>query len=297
MRISINTFLSGEQREPLGEFVAGLAQALEERGFAGVWMAEHLVAFPSYDPAYPYPYADNAIPPELMSKMGMIEPLTALAAMAVHSKTLRLASGIAILPQRNPVYFAKQAAAVDLLSNGRFVAGLGVGWSAQEYAVTGTPFEHRGSRMRDYIQVIKSLWTDELSQFDGEYYNLPECILLPKPVQRPHPPIYFGGESAAAMRRVAEFGQGWFGLRLRPDALERNLARLGEMLAEYGRSMADIDIVFSPVDREFDQGVMERYAELGVAEVPVVCFAPSLDEMRRELDRLAREVVEPAAKL
>jgi probable F420-dependent oxidoreductase len=298
MRISINTFFEGRQPEPLAGFIAGVAHALEERGIAGVWMGEHVVTFADYDPAHHYPYNDDGSAPELLKGIGFLDPMSVLTALAMHSKTLRLGTGVAILPQRNPVYFAKEGAAIDLLSNGRFIAGIGVGWSAQEYAATGTPFEHRGSRMRDYVQVVRSLWQDEVSHFEGRFYTLPECIHRPKPVQRPHPPFYFGGESEAAMRRVAEFGQGWFAFSITPNELQPKIARLKELLGEYGRSLADIDLVVSPgPEKPCDERTLAAYAELGVAEVVAVCFGNCIDDYRREGDRVVKQFIEPVLRL
>jgi probable F420-dependent oxidoreductase len=297
MRISVQTFVTGEEREPMAAFIAGMAKALEERDIAGVWMAEHVVTFEHYDPAYKYPYADDGAAPEVMNQVGMIEPLTGLAALAMCSAKLRLGTGIAILPQRNPLYFAKAAAVVDHLSNGRFVAGLGVGWSAQEFAATGTPFEHRGARMRDYVQVVRSLWIDEMSRFEGRYYTLPECKHEPKPVQKPHPPFYFGGESEAALRRVAEFGQGWFSMRLTPGQIADRLPILEDMLGERGRTLAEIDLVTGPADLPCNADTLAAYAELGVSEVSGICYGSSLDDYLRTADQVLTHLVEPARKL
>ena len=298
MRISINTFFEGRQPEPFAEFVAGVSQTFEERGIAGVWLGEHVVTFPDYDPNYRYPYNETGAAPDVLKGIGFIDPMSTLTAMAVHSKTLRLGTGVALLPQRNPLYFAKEGAAIDLMSNGRFIAGVGIGWSAQEYAATGTPFEHRGARMRDYLQVVRSLWMDEVSQFEGRFYTLPPCIHLPKPVQRPHPPFYFGGESEAAMRRVAEFGQGWFAFWITPAELAPKIERLKALLAEHGRSLADIDLVAGPPgDKPVDERMLADFAALGVAEVVAVAFGNSVDDYRRESDRIVKQFVEPAARL
>ncbi|HKD37717.1 MAG TPA: LLM class F420-dependent oxidoreductase [Pirellulales bacterium] len=298
MRIGIQTFFDGKQSEPLPVYVKGVGQALEERGFEAVWMSEHVVTFPKYDPAFPYPYSDDGVAPAMLSEIGILDPMTALAALAMTTSTLRLGTGVALLPQRNPVYFAKMGAAVDLLSNGRFIAGVGLGWSGQEYAALDVPFEHRGARMREYIQIVLSLWCDELSKFEGKYYALPECIHLPKPARKPYPPLYFGGESAAALRRVAEFGQGWVGFRLTPEEVETCLVALKDMLSKYGRSLADIDIVVSPgVERECDAGMLEAYAKLGVAEVVVICMSDSLDGFCRQADDLAKKLIGPARQL
>jgi probable F420-dependent oxidoreductase len=298
MRIAINTFFEGRQPEPFTDFIAGVSQAFEERGIAGVWLGEHVVTFPKYVADAGYPYNDTGEAPDVLPGVGFIDPMSTLAAMAVHSKTLRLGTGVAILPQRNPLYFAKEGAAIDLMSNGRFIAGVGIGWSAQEYAATGTPFEHRGSRMRDYIQVVRSLWVDKISQFQGEFYTLPPCIHLPKPVQRPHPPFYFGGESEPAMRRVAEFGQGWFAFWITPEELAPKIARLKEMLARHGRSIADIDLVAGPpADKPIDERMLADFAALGVSEVVAVCFGNSVDDYRRESDRIVEQFVKPASRL
>ncbi|WP_170304610.1 LLM class F420-dependent oxidoreductase [Croceicoccus estronivorus] len=294
MKISVQLLITGEEQEPLPLFLAEAARILEQRGIAGVWAAEHVVAFSDYDPKYSYPYSDDGRPPAQLSQAGLVEPLTVLTALALHSTTLRLGTGIAILPQRNPVYFAKTAAALDLLSNGRFIAGIGLGWSGQEYAATNTPFERRGARLNDYIQVIRTLWEDPVSEYHGEFYDLPACIHLPKPVQRPHPPLYFGGESIPAMRRVARFGQGWFAMRMTPDILRPKLAALQDLLAEHGRSPTDVDIVASPGDRECNADMIASFAELGVSEVVVPIFANSVDAFRRDADLIQSGLVEPS---
>ena len=287
MKIALHTTLDGRQHEPLAEYLAGVGQALEERGFSSVWIAEHVVTFKQFDPKYPYPYADGGVIPPFMPEIGIVDPLTVLTALAMATKTIRLGSGVAILPQRNPVYFAKMATGIDLLSNGRFVAGVGLGWTAQEYEALQTPFEHRGSRMRDYLQVVRSLWCDEVSSFEGPYYRLPECIQLPKPVQKPHPPFFFGGEGEPAMRRVAEFGGGWIAFRLTPDELAARLPMLEDMLAQRGRSLADIEITLSPVDKPCGPDELRRFAELGVAELIIPVAADSLASFRQQVDQIA----------
>ena len=173
-----------------------------------MWVAEHVVLFDDYRSAYPYA-ANGRIPAPPES--GMLEPFTALAFLAAVTKTLRLGTGICLLPQRNPVYTAKEAANVDFLSGGRLDLGIGVGWLAEEFRAVAAPFEHRGARCRSYVEVMRALWCDAVSEYKDEFYELPACRMYPKPVQRPHPPLHFGGESDAALRRVADLGQGWYG--------------------------------------------------------------------------------------
>jgi probable F420-dependent oxidoreductase len=286
MKFGIHTMFTGAQHTPLAEFVTGVGRAIEERGFSTVWIAEHAVTFPRFDPSYPFPYNDDGAVPDYMSQIGVIEPMTALSALAMATKTLRLGSGIAILPQRNPVYFAKMGTSIDHLSNGRFIAGVGIGWSGQEYAALQTPWKDRGARMHEYLQVIRTLWCDEHARFDGNFYSLPECIQLPKPIQKPHPPFYFGGESEAAMRRVAEFGGGWLAFRITPTELAAKLPVLQQMLASHGKTLRDIEIVVSPADKPCSADDLARFAELGVGEFVMPCGGDTLDAFRAQLDQL-----------
>ena len=297
MKIGIQTFFTGLEQGSLGEYLTSAAKIIEERDFGSVWIAEHVVTFRQYDPRYRYPYSPDGIAPEFLSRAGIVDPLTTLTALAVCTKKIGLASGIAILPQRNPLYFAKEGAGIDLLSGGRFMAGIGLGWSAQEYAALGVPWEHRGARMDEYIKIIKSLWQDKFPKFDGSFYQMPECVQLPQPLQKPHPPFYIGGESDAALRRVAALGQGWVAFMLSPDALTLRLKTLSEKLAVHGRTLADIDIIVCPGFDGCSKEDLARFAELGVSQVLAVCMANDIDSFRQRADVLAESLIVPAAKL
>jgi probable F420-dependent oxidoreductase len=274
-------------------FVRALGPALEERGFESVWLPEHVVLFDDYGSRYPYA-ADGKFPATADS--GLLEPLTALTYLAAVTDTLRLGTGICLVPQRNPVYTAKQVADLDVLSGGRVEFGAGIGWLREEFDVLGMPFAQRGARTRDHVAVMRSLWTDDTSAYEGEHYTLRECRMYPKPVQRPHPPIHFGGESDAAMRRAAELGQGWFGFDRAPDDVPEALGRLDRILAEAGRSRdGDFAVTVCPYTKPVDRAVVERYAELGVDRLVLVVLAVGPDDLRSTLDTLAAEVGPAAA--
>jgi len=293
MKFGVQTLFGGPvASQP--DYIIGTAKALEERGYSHIWAAEHVVNFPSYESAYPY--SDDGVPP-FSADTGIIEPFTVLTFLAAHTSTIKLGTGITILPQRNPVYLAKQAADVDVLSGGRMVVGIGTGWSSEEFGALNVPFEHRGSRTRDYLQVVRSLWCDEVSSFEGEYYSLPECVQGPKPLQTPHPPLFFGGESNAALRRVAEFGQGWMGYRLTPESLPERLEKLSKMLATYDRSLSDIEIAISPYDTACNLDTVKCFADLGVEQIILVGFADSLEQMVQNLDNYAETLVVPASAI
>lgn len=295
MKIGVQTVF-GSQPD-LGGYVRAAGRAMEERGFHAVWIPEHALTFEAYDARDPYPYSDDRVVPEGMARTSMCDPMTILSALAMATTTLKLGTGIAILPQRNPVYFAKMATDIDLLSGGRFLAGLGLGWSSQEYEGLGASYAKRGERMREYVEILKTLWCDELSSFSGEYYTLPACVQLPKPAARPHPPIYFGGESDPALRRVAALGDGWLGFRLSPEELAPKLERLAALLAGQGRLLSDIDIIVSPVDRTRDFEALASYAKLGVSQIVVGAGAGDMVALVDQLDGLANELVIPAARL
>ena len=215
------------------EILRTLGREAEDRGFESIWVAEHVVLFDDYDSQYPYS-PDGRFPGG--GDTGLLEPLTALTYLAAVTDRIRLGTGICLVPQRNPVYTAKQVVDLDNLSGGRVDFGIGVGWLREEFEAVAAPFEQRGARTDEYLQVMRSLWTDEVSSFDGEHYTLPECRMYPKPVQRPHPPIHVGGESNAALRRAARQGDGWYSFNRLPDDLDEPLARLDDLLAEAGRT-------------------------------------------------------------
>jgi probable F420-dependent oxidoreductase len=275
-------------------FLRALGPALEERGFESAWVPEHVVLFDDYESRYPYA-ADGKFPGG--GDTGLLEPLTALTYLAAVTDTLRLGTGICLITQRNPVYTAKQVADLDVLSGGRVEFGVGVGWLREEFEALNMPFERRGDRARDHVNVMKSLWTDETSSYDGELYRLAECRLYPKPVQQPHPPIHFGGETDAALRRVADLGQGWFGFNRKPEDVPEALERLDRALAEKGRSRDDITVTVSPYFQETSAADLERFAEQGVDRVVVVVFAFDPDGLKTTLDQMATDLIEPAARL
>jgi probable F420-dependent oxidoreductase len=275
------------------DFVSGLGPVLEERGFESLWVAEHVVLFDDYDSKYPY--ADSGRFPG-GGDSGLLEPLTALAFVAATTTTLRLGTGICLVGQRNPVYTAKQVADVDVLSGGRVDFGVGIGWLREEFDAVAMPFEHRGARSDEHLAVMKALWTDETSSFDGRYYQLPECRMYPKPVQQPHPPIHVGGESDGALRRVARHGQGWFGFNRLPDQVPEALERLDSALGAEGRSRAEIAVSVCPYFNPVDVDAIKHYADLGVDRVILVVFGFDRDGFLRAADDAA-VLVETAAAL
>jgi len=277
-----------------GDYLKTLGRVSEECGFHSLWAAEHVVLFDDYASKYPYS-PDGRIPAG--GENGMLEPFTSLTYLAACTERIRLGTGICLVPQRNPVYTAKEVANVDWLSNGRVDFGVGVGWLAEEFRAAATPFERRGARCRSYLEVMRRLWCDAVSEYKDDFYELPACRQYPKPVQDPHPPIHFGGESEAALRRVADLGQGWYGFDLEPDELAEHLVRFDAMLAARGRRRSDVLVSTSPYMKGCDADKLARYRDAGADQVIVFVFAADPDSLRAQVEQLAEELVEPARAL
>jgi probable F420-dependent oxidoreductase len=292
MRIGLFVPLANPFATP--EYLNALGPAAEERGFHSLWVAEHVVLFDDYASRYPYA-ADGRIPAG--GESGPLEPFTALAFLAASTRRTRLGTGICLVPQRNPVYTAKEVAAVDWLSGGRFDFGVGGGWLAEEFAACGVPFERRGARCRDYLAAMQRLWCDPVSEHKGEFCAFPALRQYPKPIQRPHPPIHFGGESDAALRRVADLGQGWYGFDVGPDDAPALVAKLERLLAARGRSRSEVQVSVSPYLKPFAPDALPRYRDAGVDQLIALALAARPERLLQRLDELAEQLVVPASRL
>jgi probable F420-dependent oxidoreductase len=252
-------------------------------------MGEHAVTFDAYEETSSYPYHRSGRVSRRVADGGIVEPLTSAAALAMCTTTLRLCTGVAILPQRNPVYFAKEAGAVQMLAQGRLIAGVGLGWSKQEYAALQVPWERRGARLDEYVRIVRALWTGEYVEADGEFYQLPRCRQLPAPFIPPS--VFVGGESQAALGRVAAYGDGWVANQLSVSEMRERLATLNELLDAAGRAAREVELVVAPVEEEVTAEQLEEFGELGVHEVLVPCVGGGLSEFERRADDLATRLL------
>ena len=263
-------------------FIIEAAQAVEAAGFDSIWLPEHVIFFPEYESRYPYS-SDGRIPgaPE-----GILDPFTGLTFIAGHTRRIRLGTGICLVPQRNPVYTARAVADLDYLSGGRFDFGVGIGWLKEEFDSLQMDFGSRAARTLEYLEVMRALWRPGLAAYEGDGYSLAPCHFNPKPVQSPHPPIFFGGESEPALRRVARHGNGWFGFNLSPDAAAERLQRLETLLAEAGRSRADVQVFVGPERGSLNPEGFARFRSAGVDQVIAPVAARSIDKLRARMDAL-----------
>ena len=242
-------------RGPLAtpDHLAIIAKHAEELGYHMVLFGDHIVV-PCHITS-PYPYtADGAFPGSGSGEA--MEQLTVLAFLAGQTHTIRLVTSVIIVPHRNPLVAAKALATLDVLSKGRLIVGIGVGWMREEFEALGLPpFADRGAVTDEYLRAFKELWTSENPTFEGQYCRFANIDFLPKPVQQPHPPIWVGGESQRALRRTASLANGWYPIGANPRfpmgtpaQLAIGIERLAAYAREAGRNPAELDIIYRTPD-------------------------------------------------
>ncbi len=268
MKVGIGLFWGG--MEP-GDLTT-VASAADELGYESVWIWEHLV-YPKVIRSK-YPYSPDGTPPFADDRT--LDPWVTLGHIAAVTKRIRLGTNIYILPLRNPFITARSVLTVDILSGGRVMLGAGVGWLAEEYELLGEDFHNRGQRAEEIVAVLKALWTQPEPEYHGRFYDFGPVRFEPKPVQKPHPPIIFGGESDAAMRRAARLGDGWIssGALETPETAAAKVAKLMAWRREAGRADEPFEITVvggAWLDRE----ALRRFEEAGVTRLLMApWFAP-----------------------
>jgi probable F420-dependent oxidoreductase len=265
------------------ELLEAVGRESEAMGISTIWVGEHVVLFDQYASRYPYA-ADGKVPAP--SGSGLLEPMVTLSYLAACTRSVRLGTAMLLLPQRNPVYVAKEVSSLDWLSGGRVDLGIGVGWLREEFEALGVPWERRGVRTDEYIEVLRTLWCDDRSSFSGETYQLPECEMFPKPVQRPHPPLHIGGETDAALRRAARTAQGWHTFNRSPDELAAGLVTLDHLLDDAGRSRRDLRITVCPYFNQLTPDLVQQYADVGADAVAALFFCMNAADVAQTFDAL-----------
>ncbi|MEU6698161.1 LLM class F420-dependent oxidoreductase [Pseudonocardia sp. NPDC046786] len=270
MKFGIATFVTDEGIRP-----GPLGRALEERGFDSVFLAEH-----SHIPSSresPYPGGGDL--PRVYYRT--LDPFVALTAMAATTTDLLLGTGIVLLPQRDVIHTAKSAASLDLVSGGRLLFGVGAGWNREEMRNHGVDPATRGPLMTEQLHALKALWTQEEAEFHGEHVHLDRSFCRPKPVREPHPPIYLGGESGAALNRLAEVGDGWLPRGHLPiDEIRRVRAELAD------RGRPDVPTTVFAVPPE--PAAVAGYADAGIERVTFLLPTLPESETLTKLDELAQ---------
>ena len=259
-----------------------LAQTAEEVGVESLWTVEHVVVPMGYESTYPYS-KDGKMPGS--EEAPIPDPLVWLTYAAAVTKKIKLATGIIILPQRHPFYLAKEAATLDILSEGRFMLGVGVGWLEEEFKALNIPFKQRGAITDESIGALRDLWSDGASEHKGDYYSWPSVESNPKPLGG-KVPIVIGGHSKASARRAARFGDGFFPAR--PDKLEECLAELKAECGRIGRDPGEIEISTGSIPT-LDE--VKRLEDMGVSRFTVGPPGYTPDALREGLEKLGNELI------
>ena len=273
-----------------------LAQKVEELGFESLWAPEHGIVPIDFKVA-PATGQQEGIP-KFYAEGGInqiIDPLLFLAGAATVTKKIKLGTGICLVPERNPIRLAKEVATLDRISNGRFLFGVGAGWLKGESEILGVDFPSRWKQTREYIDVMKELWTTDISEFHGKYIDFPPLICDPKPVQKPHPPIFVGGELDAAARRIANYGDGWLP-RARntsqyqdPGKLSSARRHIEELMTARGRGISNLNVTMwdAPHDRDMNR----RFFDSGADRVVHMLNTTDEKSAYEDLERVAEAVL------
>ncbi|MDT5350169.1 MAG: hypothetical protein QOH91_3456 [Mycobacterium sp.] len=251
--------------------IDAVASAADSCGFATLWSGEHVVMVDRS--ASRYPYSDDGVI-AVPAQADWLDPMIALSFAAAASSRIGLATGVLLLPEHNPVVVAKQTASLDKLSGGRLTLGVGIGWSREEFDALGVPFEHRAARTAEYVAAMRTLWRDDVASFDGKFVSFDSIRVYPKPVRDRRIPVVLGGNSDAALRRVAAWGDGWYGFNLDGIAAVRErVGALQRLCAESGRDRAELRLAVALRDAHVAD--VSALAELGVDELVLVEAPPN----------------------
>jgi probable F420-dependent oxidoreductase len=262
-----------------------LAQALEERGFESLWFGEHTHIPASR--ATPYPLGGD-LPKEYIH---MMDPFVSLGAAAAVTKKLKLGTGVCLVIERDVITLAKEVATLDILSGGRVLFGIGGGWNKEEMENHGTPFEHRFRILREKVEALKALWTEDEASYSGKYINFDRVWSYPKPEQKPHPPILAGFYSELGLKRVVRYCDGWMPLDAVVEDIPTSFAKLRKQMEEAGRDPSTLDLsIWTTPGVHPDEAKLEQLKAAGVQRV--VLFAPVVgsDGVLPFLDRYAKMI-------
>jgi probable F420-dependent oxidoreductase len=280
MKIGVSTTISSDSED-----VAAMAQKAEEVGFDSFWLPEHAIIPVHTDSRYGGT-SDGSIPAS-MSDMG--DPFIGLARASATTSKIMLGTAVCLVPEHNPLVQAKQIAALDFHSGGRFIFGVGTGWLREETEIMGGDFDHRWTQARESIEVMRALWTQDTAEYHGRYYDFPPVQCNPKPAQEGGPPVILGGNARNVFQRVARWGDGWMPTAASPDQIAAGRAAIDELAEASGRDPGSIDItVFGqPADRD----IIGRFENAGANRVIVRLGDTTSIQALTEMERIAEAVL------
>jgi len=286
MKVGLFAINYGTCADP--EAAVRVARHAEAAGFESVWTGEHVVLPDPQPPRF-------TMPPTLP----FLDTVVALTLVAAHTTTIRVATGIIVLPLRSPAVLAKELASVDVVSGGRLIAGFAAGYIGAEFAASGVSMADRGARMDDYLAALKALWAMEHPEYHGRLVSIQGVDTQPRPVQRPHPPIVVGGDAPAALRRAVTMANGWYGFATTPAAARDYVAELRRLEQQHERpaDLGRLELTVTPVG-PLDRATLDQYEALGVDRL-VLLPEPEAQRGRRHepvpVDRILHNIDTVAA--
>ncbi len=305
MQLGVFLPISGRATGP--DTLREAAQSAERQGFDAVWSADRVIT--PWEIHTPYPYAENhefIVPPD----RPFLDSFTCLAYLAGCTQTITLGISVLVLPYRHPLYWARVAASIERLTQGRLTLGVGVGWMEEEFAALGVPFKQRGAMTDEQLQILDLLWTQEHIGFHGKHYAFDDVAFYPKPIQQPRIPLWVGGEGAAAQRRAGRYGDAWFPyfVSISPDELRAGYDNARREAETAGRSSdavkltvcRPIELTRDPVpqDERVLRGSPEQlvealaaYRAIGVEHLALQFMVPRWPDRVEQIERFASEVL------
>ena len=279
MKVGVNVAVNSNTGD-----IGAIAKKAEDLGFESIWMPEHPV-IPVQTTSKYGGTPDGSIP---ASMSDMADPFICLAIASATTSKIMLGTSVCLIPEHNPLVQAKQIAALDFHSGGRFIFGVGAGWLREETEIMGGDFDHRWTQAREAIEAMKELWTKDEAEYHGRYYDFPPVRVYPKPVQKPHPPVFLGGAAKNVFKRVVSYGDGWMPVRATPESVKAGRASLDELADAAGRDPKSIQIlVYGASSRDEIKQMEEAGADMATVRLP----STGPGEALPGLEKLAEEML------
>ena len=291
MRFGVHLVAAGAMIE--GDSIARVAMRAEELGYDSLWVSDHIV-FPA-ELSSPYPYSpDGKLP--LDPNNPLLEPFTVLSYAAAVTKTIKIGTSVIIVPYRDPIITAKIVSSLDVLSGGRFIFGVGIGWLEEEFRALRQEKKHRVPQTKESLEAMIACWTQDTPEYHGRFYDFAGIKFSPKPRQKPYPPIWFGGTTAPALKRAVELGSGWHSVWETPEEVAEKVTILRRLCSEAGKDFDQFEITINVNNKvPLTPGTVKQYEDLGVSMMFMPrSFQATPDGMVQAMEAFDRDVKGPS---
>ena len=293
MRFGVHLVAAGKMIE--GESIARVARRAEELGYDSLWVSDHIIFPTQLQSAYPYS-PDGKLP--LDPNNPLLEPFTVLSYAAAVTKKIKLGTSVIIVPYRDPLVTAKIVSSLDVLSGGRFIFGVGVGWLEEEFRALRQNLRDRAAQTREALLAMKACWTQDSPEFHGKFFDFSEIKFAPKPRQKPYPPIWFGGNSLPALKRAVECGDGWHAVWETPEEVTEKAKILRDLCTKAGKNFADFPLTINVNNRvPYTIENVKKYEAAGISMMFIPrSFQADVDTLIENMEKFAKEIKDPLEK-